>query len=152
MDLVLLNKNSFLTALPTRGLELSSLLASRQRGELAQAPGASEAWFEGDGVMIAAPMTVPFLIVADTKAEAVLKLTQLRPLAAGATSLWWPELPGYRALLGGGLSVAKLEPRLKDTPSYTEWEASITLRPRYGLWTDFQAEDYAAYQAARKVS
>ena len=124
----------------------SSLYDVRVRGRLVNYNTAPAAYYSGDGRLQVEPITLQVLVEAATERDVVATIDDLVSFLASATMLYDEATEAYRALIGGGRTVARAAPEPRPV-NYSSWTLALTLLPKFPRPTStaaMTATDYAA--------
>ena len=119
------------------------------RQDMEYAPGESEPHVVGDGVELARPFSLSFLIKAADVHAASASEAEIRAAAETASTLVreTAEFTTYRALTGLELIESRPERELVTDL----WRVQMTVLTRFPRWTNAVAETQSAYDGASKL-
>jgi hypothetical protein len=135
----------------TQGMGGGGVFTYEKRTSEYQPPGSYELVVEGDGVDKVTPFNMNFGIAKTTIPNAMYALVELRLKLQAATSLKHVETNQWRALKGGQDTIKVVDdvPLSMSREGLHVWFFKTVLRPKFGKWTNAQAEtlqDYLLYR------
>jgi hypothetical protein len=128
-------------------LDATGLHGFQTRGELETSPN-EVAYLRGDDVDVVQPITCQVLINGATEAAAVTEFRSLIAFAKNAEYIRRTDQSSWRALHGSGLSLLDFDPNVAEGAGADTWVASLTLLPKFALWTFDQINTLSAYETA----